>query len=381
MSIATQIDDLVARAYEMVPDPGRWDDLVSSFCGLIGGDSGGIFVKHRALGSFQILGSFGPDFAASLPAYLSYYERRSPLIGFYRNQAAGTVRALGQFAFSRTYRETEFFTDWVRPQGWGDMIGGHLVRQSDLYAWISVRRPDPWGPYTNSELRMAKKVAPHLSRAVQIKARIDAERGLSRSLREAFESVAAGVVLVDATARVVSANRLAELSFKANDGLRFFRGRLACERPQDTAALQTAIAACACATGAASERSPGVDLSISRGNGRRPLTVHVIPIPSPGAWITFAPSRAVAALFLVDPEAKSHRGRGIDALVIGYGLTMAENKVLREIFRCGGLVESATNLGIAETTARTHLQRIFSKTNTRNQAELVRLIMTSSLLR
>jgi hypothetical protein len=44
------------------------------------------------------------------------------------------VRALGQFAFSPTYRETEYFTDWVRPQGYGDMIGGHLVRRPDLYA-------------------------------------------------------------------------------------------------------------------------------------------------------------------------------------------------------------------------------------------------------
>jgi DNA-binding CsgD family transcriptional regulator len=86
----------------------------------------------------------------------------------------------------------------------------------------------------------------------------------------------------------------------------------------------------------------------------------------------------VAALFLVDPELESQRG--VDAVITAYRLTAAEGNVLREIFRCSGLLESADNLGITEATARTHLQHIFSKTDTRNQAELVRLVMRSSLL-
>jgi len=43
------------------------------------------------------------------------------------------------------------------------------------------------------------------------------------------------------------------------------------------------------------------------------------------------------------------------------------------------LVEAAAKLRIAMPTVRTHLQRIFSKTGTGNQAELVRLVVKSSL--
>jgi DNA-binding CsgD family transcriptional regulator len=105
--------------------------------------------------------------------------------------------------------------------------------------------------------------------------------------------------------------------------------------------------------------------------------VHVIPLTSRATWSNVASPRAVAALFLVDPELESQRG--VDAVITAYRLTAAEGNVLREIFRCSGLLESADKLGITEATARTHLQHIFSKTDTRNQAELVRLVMRSSL--
>jgi len=44
-----------------------------------------------------------------------------------------------------------------------------------------------------------------------------------------------------------------------------------------------------------------------------------------------------------------------------------------------GLVDTARTLRVAVPTARTHLQHIFEKTNVNSQAELVRLVMNSSL--
>jgi DNA-binding CsgD family transcriptional regulator len=62
-----------------------------------------------------------------------------------------------------------------------------------------------------------------------------------------------------------------------------------------------------------------------------------------------------------------------------YYLTRSETRVLREIVTCGGLVQSAQKLNIALTTARTHLQSVFAKTESRTQTELVQLVMRSSL--
>jgi DNA-binding CsgD family transcriptional regulator len=63
-----------------------------------------------------------------------------------------------------------------------------------------------------------------------------------------------------------------------------------------------------------------------------------------------------------------------DQLRAVFGLTRTEALVAAEIFRGEGLKAAADALGIGATTARTHLQRIFGKTGTRKQAELVRII-------
>jgi DNA-binding CsgD family transcriptional regulator len=254
------------------------------------------------------------------------------------------------------------------------MIGGHLVRRPDLYSWICIRRPDSFGPYTSAELRAAKRIAPHLGRAVRLRARIESERTVSRTLREALECLGCGVLTVDAQGKVISANRTAEILLKTNDGLLCWQGKIACERQQENTKLHNGIRAAAQVL--SSDHDPGTDFAVSRRSGR-PLTVHLIPLPSRLAWSNFTSLRAVAVLFLIDPDLESQRG--VDAVIIGYGLTTAEGNVLREIFRCSGLLEAADKLGVAEATARTHLQHIFSKTDTRNQAELVRLVMRSSL--
>jgi DNA-binding CsgD family transcriptional regulator len=74
-----------------------------------------------------------------------------------------------------------------------------------------------------------------------------------------------------------------------------------------------------------------------------------------------------------DPE--DQRRARKDAWMRRYALTSAEADVALEILRGDGRKAVAARLGIAETTARTHLSRIFWKTGARRQAELVRLLL------
>jgi DNA-binding CsgD family transcriptional regulator len=57
-----------------------------------------------------------------------------------------------------------------------------------------------------------------------------------------------------------------------------------------------------------------------------------------------------------------------------YGLTPAEAALAMEIAHGHGLKSAAELVGIERTTANTQLQRVFEKTQTHRQAELVRLI-------
>jgi DNA-binding CsgD family transcriptional regulator len=62
--------------------------------------------------------------------------------------------------------------------------------------------------------------------------------------------------------------------------------------------------------------------------------------------------------------------------VIGraYKLTPMELRVLLAIVEVGGIPEVATALGVADSTIKTHVGRLFEKTGAGRQADLVKLV-------
>jgi DNA-binding CsgD family transcriptional regulator len=55
-------------------------------------------------------------------------------------------------------------------------------------------------------------------------------------------------------------------------------------------------------------------------------------------------------------------------------LTPTELRVLLAIVEVGGVPEVAVALGLAETTVKTHLGRVFVKTGAGRQADLVKIV-------
>jgi len=64
---------------------------------------------------------------------------------------------------------------------------------------------------------------------------------------------------------------------------------------------------------------------------------------------------------------------GAATTATAFGLTPAETRVLASLLASRTLAETAQVLGIAASTARTHLDNIFSKTGVTRQADLMRL--------
>ncbi len=360
---------VIEEAYDCVVEDHGWNTLLASYTRLVGADSGLVYLRPRTGVVGAPIASINYDISIALGKFLAYYEARSPVHALYRKLPETQVIALGEFAFSPDYRETEYFQDWVRPQGFADLLGGHLVRTPKLHAWLSLRRAEQRGAYTPAEIRAAKRVAPHLTRAIKLRSRLEGERRTASSLRETLEVLGFGILIVDVSAKVLMANRAADLILRTGDGLQSHHGRLTCARPQETSAVHHAIRNL-------TQVGTEADLHVSRSDGRRPFTLHVMPISSLSAWMGFAPSTGIAAVFVIDPMSAA---ADVDGFAATYELTTSESRMLREIVACGGLMRAAEKLHIAVSTARTHLQHIFSKTSTKNQAELVQLVTRSSL--
>jgi DNA-binding CsgD family transcriptional regulator len=67
-----------------------------------------------------------------------------------------------------------------------------------------------------------------------------------------------------------------------------------------------------------------------------------------------------------------------DALVLLYGLTPAELRVFELIAAGVTQIEIADRLGIAASTVKSHLLRVFEKTGRNRQADLVKLAASLS---
>jgi DNA-binding CsgD family transcriptional regulator len=82
----------------------------------------------------------------------------------------------------------------------------------------------------------------------------------------------------------------------------------------------------------------------------------------------------VAAAALIFDPARLSQARAETASRF-YGLTSAETTVARLVLEGLSPIQIATHLRVAQATVRTHLARLFAKTETRRQTELLRLLL------
>jgi DNA-binding CsgD family transcriptional regulator len=179
-----------------------------------------------------------------------------------------------------------------------------------------------------------------------------------------------GAALISASGRVIELNRRAREFLAQADGLMWDRGHLAAQLPAESRALQALIRSAA-QTGAGKSAHPGGPISISRPSGRRGYKLLVCPYrPSP-LWHGLEPPSAT--VLMTDPEQRV--AQSSEQLVDRYGPTFAEASLAMRLVQGESIAEAAAALGITEHTARTHLKRVFAKTGTTQQPELVRQVL------
>ena len=114
-------------------------------------------------------------------------------------------------------------------------------------------------------------------------------------------------------------------------------------------------------------------MTISRAFGGRPLNVLVTPVVAHKALRIEVGTAAI--VFVGDPEAREDTDE--ELLRMLYGLSDAEARVAALLVRAKSVKEVSEGLQVSLNTVRTHLKRIFEKTGTRRQAELVQLVLQS----
>src|SRR5262249_15129689 len=138
--------------------------------------------------------------------------------------------------------KTGFYGEILRPQQILHAGISQLARDAERVLGVSVFRSRRIGPVDSEGLRLLALVAPHFKRAAQIAWRVGTLAAVAAAKTAALDGLDHGVILVDADARVLFANRAAEAIIGLRDGLTVARNGLMAACAADTAHLHALIA-------------------------------------------------------------------------------------------------------------------------------------------
>ena len=264
-------------------------------------------------------------------------------------------------------QQTPFFQNWAKPQGLREGCIIKFVHTQDRIGLMGCTTRADREIISVEEQRFMALLSPHLRRASLIGDLLDQARVTASLYRQALDHLAVAVVLTGANGSIIHANGAAQQMFSAQGPILSRHGLLQAQNTAVVLALQEAIANAASADASIGSRGIGLPISAP---GQPPAVAYVLPLTEGTARAAFRP--ACAAVFVSTTTSASPLPEAV--LTTLFDLTPAEARVLLRIGSGLSASRSAVSLGIGENTLKTHLNRIFAKTGTRRQADLVKLI-------
>src|SRR5262249_26192819 len=131
---------LVERLLDAVADDAAWPEFLDALAQEVGGVAPGLYIYERGTDASLFIKVSGLDPAWGR-AYEQYYKRCAP--GGVRIQAlpAGSVFVGSALVDDRQLVQSEFYNEFLRPQGFFHIVGGVPLENDDLVGVVRVIRP------------------------------------------------------------------------------------------------------------------------------------------------------------------------------------------------------------------------------------------------
>lgn len=347
MSEIADVSRLIGTVYDAALEPAKWAEVLSALCALTSSRASALHLFDPQDGNKITFGiEYGTD-----PKWTellhSTYAAICPLGPFMLMADVDEPGSMFDFIDEEEFMETRFYQEWCAPQDYYDMAGAIIAKTEREVGTLSLMRGRAAARFQLREREIIGLVAPHIRRAMTISGLLQHRAAEIEAFTSLMNTLSLAVVITDHSGLVLQKNSAAmQLSEKG------------------------AVPAVS-----GSELSDGLKAAIAACNGRPEL----VALSDDGA------ARMMAAVIPLD---RNRRRFGIlvhtpeptipafgKPLAAAFGLTPREVAVLMPILHGQEPTEIAEALGISLPTVRTHMARLFAKTNTTRQAELVRVVM------
>ena len=368
-----QIPSLIGDIYDAALDPSRWTSVLQKTRDVVGGSAAAVFSKDartKNLNVYYHCGGIDPRYQR---LYTEKSEKLDPSTTAHVPGQTEETISIADFMALDDLQETRFYEEWGRPQGLVDFAAAVLDRTATGAILFGVFRQSRHGLVDDDTRWRMRQIVPHIRRAMLIGKALECKTAQADAFAETLDGLSAGMFLVDQDGRIIHANASGHALLGEGAALYKASDRM---RPTDAAAaraLKEIVAAASKGDHAAGIKGIAVPFT---GRDGEPYAAHVLPLTAGTRRRVQANYSAVAAVFIRKAEIETPSPP--EVIAKHYQLTPTELRVLLAIVEIGGVRETSDALGVSESTVKTHLHRVFSKTGTSRQADLVKLVASLS---
>jgi DNA-binding CsgD family transcriptional regulator len=365
-------DRFVEFVYRATTDPDAWTEVLRLVGEGLRAAPVAIHVHGLNATEATTIGIWGRPTPVSLKHYEEYYAGRNVwLLRGAHLLKPGAVLTGEEMCPDEELLKSEYYNDFLRPLGIRYSIRAVLTNEPEPLSYLSASHGHAARRFGDADKRKLEALVPHLTQAVRIQERLESVQSRRRVASGALERLPLGVFFLDARGRVVEMNSAARKIVETKDGLILDRGTLVALDTKAEVQLQRMIfGATAAQTGRLLQY--GGAFSLPRSDGRHPLSAMVAPTGVTGLF----PSSRVASVVVLVEEPVRRTTAPFDAFTGSYGLSPAEASLTARLVGGMSVSQAAIAAGIRPSTARSHLKKIFAKTGSRRQSDLVRRVLT-----
>jgi DNA-binding CsgD family transcriptional regulator/PAS domain-containing protein len=366
---AEVLSDLIGTIYDTTLDRRLWSDVLRRSAEFVGGSASSLYSKNAARNTASPVLIWNPRFdAASVPSYFDELVRIDPTTTCQFMFDVGEIYSIEDCMPYAEFVKTRLYKEYGKPMGMADQLAATLDKSATSFSLFAIFRSDEQGLADDAMRRRMRLIVPHVRRAVLIGNVMDLGAAEKMAFADTLSGLAAGVFLVDEDARIVFANRSGEIMLGEAKVLGQKGGVLTAIDPLTGTTLPDVIASARHGDAAIGVSGIAVQLS----SPPEPWLAHILPLTSGARQHAGLVYSAVAAVFV--HQALLEAPSSMETMSKLYRLTPSELRVLAAVVEIGGISAVAEVVGIGEATVKTHLQRLFAKTGTNRQSELVKLV-------
>lgn len=265
----------------------------------------------------------------------------------------------------RQWRRTAIFNEFLIPADCPNFMPAWLHKVPGKFVALSFQGTRKRGPFDTKDIETYRRIAPHISRAVEIRDRLERTQIRADTLGLHLNTLSFGVAVLDSSGRLLETNAAVQELLRVDSGIRC--GADGTLHLRDPAGAQLARWILA--------RAPPPDTSANgllhvQRLGALPLSVMLTPLPVQTiSWLGRDPRWL---LLIFDPERRIQAS--IEIVAKDLGVSAREAEVAALLVAGCNLRKVARRLAVSEHTVRCQLKSIFAKTGTHSQPDLIRRI-------